>query len=131
MDQHSSGLKCVQMWSPNSSSSTSSNDLSTIFSPPASPILESLKDSDESDDEQLRAEAKKAVELETNLVGYQIERLKDGCKTKVSALRHAKIEVTEELRVIRKKYDKVQQEVGFNEGKAELLARENEILKLC
>ena len=119
------------MWSPNSSPSNSSIGLSTIFSPPASPILESLKDSDESDDEQLRAEAKKAVELETNLVGYQIERLKDGCKTKVSALRHAKIEVTEELRVIRKKYDKVQQEVGFNEGKAELLARENEILKLC
>ena len=116
------------MWSPNSSPSNSSNDLSTIFSPPASPILESLKDS-ESDDEQLRAEAKKAVELETNLVEYQIERLKDGCRTKVKALRHVKIEVTEELRDIRKKYDQVQQEVGFNEGKAEFFARENEVLK--
>ena len=118
------------MWSPNSSSSNSSNDLLTIFSSPASPILESLKDS-ESDDDQLREEAKKAVEFETNLVGYQIERLKNGCKTKVKALRHVKIEAKKELSEIRKKYDEVQQQVGFNEVKAELLARENEVLKLC
>ena len=105
-----------------------------IFSPTAlSPsIPESLKDSeDEFDDDQLMEEAKKAVELETNLVGYQIERLKNGCKTKVKALRHVKIEAKKELSDIRKKYDEVQQQVGFNEVKAELLARENEVLKLC
>ena len=104
-----------------------------IFSPTAlSPsIPESLKDSeDEFDDDQLMEEAKKAVELETNLVGYQIERLKNGCKTKVKALRHVKIEAKKELSEIRKKYDEVQQQVGFNEVKAELLARENEVLKL-
>ena len=100
-----------------------------IFSPPAlsPPISENLKGS-EFDDDQLREEAKKAVEYETNLVGFQIERLKHGCKTKVKALRRVKMEVKEELSEIREKYDQVQQQVGFNEGKLEILARENEVL---
>ena len=99
-----------------------------IFSPPAlfPPISENLKGI-EFDDDQLREEAKKAVEYETNLVGFQIERLKDGCKAKVEALRRVKMEVKEELSELREKYDQAQQQVGFNEGKAEFLARENEV----
>ena len=101
-----------------------------IFSPPAfsPPISENLKGSEFDDDQLMREEAKKAVEYETNLVGFEIERLKNGCKTKVEGLRRVKMEVKEELSKIREKYDQVQQQVGFNEGKAEFLARENEVL---
>ena len=104
-----------------------------IISPPAlsPPIPENLKDSEFDDDQQLREEAKKAVEFEVNLIGFQIGRLKDGCKAKVEALRRVKMEVKEELSELREKYDQAQQQVGFNKGKVEFLARENEVLKLC
>ena len=99
-----------------------------IFSPTAlsPPVSENLK-GNEFDDGQLIEEAKKAVEFEAHLVGLQIGLLKDECKTKVEAARRVKIEVKEELSDIREKYNQAQQQVGFNEGKAEFLARENEV----
>ena len=106
-----------------------------IFSPPSlsPPIISenNLKGSEFDDDQQLRQEARKAVEYEINLVEFQIERLKHGYKTKAEALRRVKMEVKEELSEIREKYDQVQQQVGFHEVKAEFLARENEVLRLC
>ena len=129
---HSSEPKSGKIWSPNSSSSNSAND-HDLFSPVAlSPsIHENFSDSElEFNDHQLREEAKKAVEFEAHLVGLQIGLLKDECKTKVEAARRVKIEVKEELSEIRDENAGLLHQVGFNEGKAEFLARENEVLKL-
>ena len=132
MDQslHCNEIKCAKIWSPKSNSSNLFKIDRDLFSPPASPILESLKlkESDEFDDHRLREEAKKAIEFEADFIGNQIGLLKDECKRKVEALRRVKIEAKKELSDIRKKYDQVQHQVGFNEEKAEFLARENEVL---
>ena len=135
MDQSSHSrqkeIKSAKIWSPKSNSSNLSKIDRFLFSPAAlsPPIPESLKlkDSDEFDDHQLMEEAKKAIEFEANFIGNQIGLLKDECKRKVEALRRVKIEAKKELSDIRKKYDQVQHQVGFNEEKAELLARENEV----
>ena len=131
-------IKSAKIWSPKSNFSNLSKIDRFLFSPavlssPIPPIPESLKlkESDEFDDHQLREEAKKAIEFEANFIGNQIGLLKDECKRKVEALRRVKIEAKKELSDIRKKYDQVQHQVGFNEEKAEFLARENEVLKLC
>ena len=70
------------------------------------------------------------MEFEANIVGFQIGLLKDGCKKKLESLRCVKIEVKEELSEVREKCAQAQRQVGFNEGKAEFLARENEVLVL-
>ena len=126
---NSSGLKSGKIWSLNSSSSTSSN-AHDIFSPTAiSPsIPENLSDSElEFFDHKLREEAKKAVEFEAHLVGLQIGLLKAEYTTRVEAARRVKIEVKEELSEIRDENAGLLHQVGFNEGKAEFLARENEV----
>ena len=115
-------LERESVWSPTSLNPYNDSDL---FSPTAlsTTTPENLSESDH----QIRKEAKKAVEFEANLVGFQIGLLKDGCKKKVESLRRVKIEVKEELSEVREKYAQLQHQVGFNEGKAEFLARENEV----
>ena len=108
-------LERESLWSPTSLNSFNDSDL---FSPTTPENLS---------DHQIRKEEKKAVEFEANLVGFQIGLLKDGCKKKVESFRRVKIEVKEELSEVREKCAQAQHQVGFSEGKAEFLARENEV----
>lgn len=124
MDQSSHSFELESESASTPTSLNSSDDSDDLFSPPSS---EYSSDSESDDDSQIREEAKKAVKFETNLVELHVGLLKNACKKKVETLRHVKIEVKEELKEGRDENARLKYQVGFNEGKAEFLAQENEV----
>ena len=106
-------------------SAINSSSESDLYSPDEEES-ENLSDSD-SDDHHIVAKAQKAVEFPVRLMETQIGRLKVGLETKVESMRQVKIEVKEELNEVRDENAELQRQVGVNEGKAEFLARENEV----
>lgn len=124
MDQSSQSFELESESASTPTSLNSSDDSDDLFSPPLS---EYSSDSESDDDSQIREEAKKAVKFETNLVELHVGLLKNACKKKVETLRHVKIEVKEELKEGRDENARLKHQVGFNEGKAEFLAQENEV----
>lgn len=106
-------------------SASNSSSESDLYSPDEEES-ENLSDSD-SDDHQIVAKARKAIEFPVRLMETQIGRLKVGLETKVESMRQVKIEVKEELNEVRDENAELQRQVGVNEGKAEFLARENEV----
>ena len=99
--------------------------MSEIYSP--SDLSSENSTDSEHDDQQIREEAKNAVKFETNLMDFHIEQFKNECDAKVESLRRVKIEVKEELGEVRDENNRLQHQVGFNDGRANFLARENEV----
>lgn len=123
MDQSSHSFELESESASTPTSLNSSDDSDDLFSPPSS----EYSSNSESDDSQIREEAKKAVKFETNLVELHVGLLKNACKKEVETLRHVKIEVKEELKEGRDENARLKHQVSFNEGKAEFLAQENEV----
>ena len=85
-----------------------------------------LSDSD-NDDQQIKAKAREAVEFPARLMEMHFGQMKNEYAKKVELIRNIKIEVKEELADVNDENAGLQHQVGFNEGKAEILARENEV----
>ena len=85
-----------------------------------------LSDSD-NDDQQIKAKAREAVEFPARLMEMHFGQMKNEYAKKVELIRNIKIEIKEELADVHDENAGLQHQVGFNEGKAEILARENEV----
>lgn len=89
---------------------------------------DNLSDSDsDNDDQQIKAKAREAVEFPARLMEMHFGQMKNEYAKKVELIRNIKIEIKEELADVHDENAGLQHQVGFNEGKAEILARENEV----